>query len=187
MSKQPSWNYELIAAMSAVFIGACALLVSILQTRMMLQQNSASIWPSVSWGLSVNIDGTKGMGNFELYAENKGVGPAIIEHVALLYKNKTFPEDSIINITFDKIISFSQKDNTMLIRQASLNGSILASNERKYLFHAEIRNGGDSLAQQFLQAMYRKDLDIMICYSDVYKRRWIVRDQNKVTKTRKCL
>lgn len=184
MRHKLQWNYEFITAVAAVFIGACALVVSIVQTRVMLRQQRASVWPIVNWGISVHMDSNQNMGDFEIYAENKGIGPAVIQQVILIYKNQRFPEDSIMKITTGKMMNFQGK--TMHLDQQNLTGAVLGANEQQSLIRADLGSGGDSLANQFLQAIYKKELDIIICYQNMYEEKWSVHDQNKVREVNNC-
>lgn len=184
MSTKRTWNYELISALAAVFIGACALITSVIQTQVMLKQQDASVWPVVHWGYKANINNVNRTGNFELYAENKGVGPAIIEQIRFVYDQKSYPEDSLINIVFHKILKV--RDLTADIDRATLEGSIIAPNERVSILKVGINEQGDEITQYFLTQVQENQLDIKICYKNIYEKAWQVTRQVQVYKICHC-
>ena len=75
---------ELILAGSAIFIGLCAFVVSIYQTRVleeqatvMQEQKHASVWPRLL------VARNTGPGQCTIFIRNEGVGPAQINYVEI--------------------------------------------------------------------------------------------------------
>jgi hypothetical protein len=68
--KKRSLSPEMIAAISAVVIGVCAIAVSLYETTLIRQQLKGSVWPNVEVGFSYNEAG------FRYFLSNTGVGPA---------------------------------------------------------------------------------------------------------------
>lgn len=72
---------EMITALAAVFIGVCAIAVSLYETTLMRQQLKGSVWPHLSVGHSYNNDG------FRYLVSNDGVGPARIQYAIIRVDN----------------------------------------------------------------------------------------------------
>lgn len=72
--RRRSLSAEMIAAISAVVIGVCAIAVSLYETTLIRQQLKGSAWPNIEVGFSYNEAG------FRYFMSNSGVGPARIRH-----------------------------------------------------------------------------------------------------------
>jgi hypothetical protein len=66
---------EMITAISAVFIGICAIGISLYETSLIRQAQKGTVWPFLGGGYSYNADG------FSYLMENAGVGPAKIKYI----------------------------------------------------------------------------------------------------------
>ena len=68
---------EMIVGVSAVFIGVCALIVSIYETRLMRQQQQAAVLPILELGRSHYVTGAdEDNWRLSLHTSNVGIGPA---------------------------------------------------------------------------------------------------------------
>ena len=69
---------EMLVATSAVFIGVCALAVSLYETTLMREEQRASVLPIVELGRShYTRDDSKDKWRLSLHAENVGIGPGV--------------------------------------------------------------------------------------------------------------
>lgn len=68
---------EMITAISAMFIGVCALAVSLYEASLIREHQRASVWPNVELGYTYNQDG------LSMIIANTGIGPARIRHLAV--------------------------------------------------------------------------------------------------------
>ena len=75
---------EKILTFTAIFISILALVVSILQTRIMQKQSKAAVWPSLSNGQGLGPD------YYRYSISNDGVGPAIVKDFVFTYKDTSF-------------------------------------------------------------------------------------------------
>lgn len=75
-------NFELWLTVSAVVISVCALVVSVVQTRIAREQQHASVWPYLQLREEPMDD------NLTIYLENNGVGPAIVKRVEVHFQNQ---------------------------------------------------------------------------------------------------
>ena len=72
---------EMLVGLSAVFIGICALAVSLYEAKLMREEQRSSVLPIVELGRSYFTRGEMGADNewrLLLHAENVGIGPAVI-------------------------------------------------------------------------------------------------------------
>jgi hypothetical protein len=67
----------MITAISAIFIGICAIGISLYETALIRQAQKGTVWPFIGCGYSYNADG------FSYLMENAGVGPAKIGYIFL--------------------------------------------------------------------------------------------------------
>lgn len=66
----------MIVALSAVLIGICALVVSVVQVRIMREEQHASVWPRLVLAQSYS-QGRR----FGVVVSNPGIGPAVVKSV----------------------------------------------------------------------------------------------------------
>jgi|GEM_PF-3636061 hypothetical protein len=185
MATKQHWNYELIAAMAAVFIGICALITSVVQTQIMLKQQAASVLPIAQWTWSANINALDSTGTFELQVVNKGIGPALIEQVRILYQGEQLPQDSLPKLLFFKLLKYSDDSLTDYF-WTSVDGIVLTAGEKVAMFKTNLPRDGFHLAQRFHHLYQTEKIDLVICYKDVYGKRWQVRRESKITTARDC-
>lgn len=178
-SKKSIWNLQNLATFTAVFISVCALVVSVMQTRIMKQQQEASVWPFVRWSIARGWSNDT-TGIFKIIVSNSGVGPAIIEKVVVRYNYKEYKADEI-----------QLAINTMM--KDCFNGSLSSSNMEaveqlvlsagQSLRYIEIVDPKEAcqLAKSF-DSEERKiqDFDIIITYRDVYHNRWTINGMSKI-------
>lgn len=185
MATKRNWNYELIAAMAAVFIGACALITSVIQTRVMLKQQSVSVLPIVQWSISINSNSVDSTGTFELHLVNKGVGPALIEQVSILYQGKQMLEDSLAKLAFNTLLDYPSGQLVSYF-WTTVEGTVLMAGEDVAMFKTTRPRDGFLLAETFAKAYNDKTLDLIICFKDVYGKMWQVRQEKKIIPLKNC-
>ena len=95
--KKPIFNAEKFLSISALVVGACALTVSIIQTRIFHEQQEMSVLPYLQYDIwtGLYINRNDSVGAFSIHVENSGVGPAIIERIDLNYAGKTYKGTAI--------------------------------------------------------------------------------------------
>lgn len=144
----------MIVALSAVVLGLCALVVSVVQVRMMHEQQHASAWPRL-----VVMPSATGDGIF-ISVRNPGIGPALIQHVKVLVDDSATttwegtlaellpgraPTEFVWSTIGDRIIPPGEEVRVLSIASAETASMILAEAER---------------------------VAIEICYCSVYDRCW---------------
>ena len=79
-------NIELHLSLSATFLSLAALIVSIFQTKIAREQQQKSVLPYLQ------IRHEMANNNLDIILENKGVGPAFIRGLHIVYKNEPAPD-----------------------------------------------------------------------------------------------
>lgn len=153
-------------AITAIIVSSCALVVSIVQTKIMKDQKAASSWPFVQWNLirGWNNDST---GVFKIVINNKGIGPAIIEKLEYQFNNKSYKAYQLENFIADISKPFIVKE-LKNYSVSYIQGSVLAPNESINHFESI-----DSLDAMILAKNIKEsDFNIIINYRDVYGNKW---------------
>jgi hypothetical protein len=82
-----SFSTDRIVSLSAMVVGVSSLFVTVYQTHLMRQAQSASALPYLMVGVQSNSEGAY------LTLSNKGLGPALLESVRIRHEGRTFDED----------------------------------------------------------------------------------------------
>jgi hypothetical protein len=158
-----------VATVVAVVLSLVAISISVLEVSTMRMQQKASVWPYLQ------ISGRYVDNRYSIVLENKGVGPALIQDLALFVDDKEAGR-------FDKIIEdLVGKENAFgydKYRVSNPNGSVVSSREKIELISVPLKefNGSDNdftpgimFAQQSA-----KRLNLSICYCSIYEDCWQV-------------
>ena len=161
-----------VIAIGVTFISVCALIVSILQTRIMSEQRAlmheqakVSVWPRLSLGISKGHRLEDGqIKNYAIVISNNGVGPAIISGVRISYDGQT------VSNWWDLFDQFELTDSVnTFINKSGISNSIFKSGEVD-----EVLDLSDNLP--LAQSFYEKSdkLKIEILYKSIYGDQWQV-------------
>ena len=152
---------DMIAALSAVLIGICALGVSLYQAAIMREQSAlmreqqrASVWPNVAVENSYDGDA------FELRLVNTGVGPARIGPVLV-----TFDHEPIQGWT-ELIRRVHPAQQRISYYHSKVGDRVIPARDFERVFAAS-----DSAVADSLQTHIER-LGIELCYCSVYDECW---------------
>lgn len=81
------WSTDRIVSLSAMAVGVCSLFLTLYQTYLTREAQSASVLPYLAFGITMNDDGAY------LTLRNDGVGPARLESVRVHFKGQTTETD----------------------------------------------------------------------------------------------
>ena len=81
------WNTDKIVSLSAMAVGIGSLVIILYQTKLMREQQRASVMPYLMMAVQSNKDTTY------LTLRNAGIGPALLDDVRVHYKGKDYPLD----------------------------------------------------------------------------------------------
>ncbi len=165
-AKKSKLSPEMITAISAVFIGLCAIGISLYETSLIRQAQKGSVWPALGGGYSYNQDG------FSYLLENAGVGPAIIEYIILTVDGEPIE-------TWDQYFDKLEVDiNNYLVTQAS--GRIVSPQSKLDILYIPPQRNIDHIAQE------QARVDVEICYCSVYEDCWIVTMNERAKEVSSC-
>jgi hypothetical protein len=81
------WSTDRIVSLSAMAVGICSLFITLYQTYLTRQAQSASVLPYLAFGITSNDDGAF------VTLRNDGLGPARLESVRVHFRGKTSETD----------------------------------------------------------------------------------------------
>ena len=81
------WSTDRIVSLSAMAVGVCSLFITLYQTYLTREAQSASVLPYLAFGLTSTNDGAY------LTLRNDGLGPARLESVRIHFKGETTDAD----------------------------------------------------------------------------------------------
>ncbi|WP_263785757.1 hypothetical protein [Salinibacter grassmerensis] len=154
---------QTMIGLSAVLLSLCGLFVSIYETRLMRQEQWASVWPRVSVGPSLNTRSD----TVEIKVRNSGIGPARIRAARIEHEGK---QKANWQDLLESVGQPGASRNFGLI-----NRQVLSPGEDEVIFTAvsdsSERNpkGLPPLAQEILDG----DVDLVLCYCSAYDECWI--------------
>ena len=149
-------NTDRILSLTAILIGMMTLVVYFIQTRLIIDQQHAGVWPCVEITGTNYGDGSGVNEVFKVNVTNKGIGPAIIKKVELKFRGKIYHDFSDVFFIANGNYNFGR---------SSLEGRTMASNEMLNPIQIELSKEGHKFAQLF----YNHDsLECKVYYQSVY-------------------
>jgi hypothetical protein len=185
MAKRKIWNVEIMVGLTAIIVSISALVVSVMQTRIMREQQYAAVIPMLQYYFTNSeTDNENRKAKFEFTVVNKGIGPAIIKNAQFVYKGKVYDESERSRLTADMIgdslpyyFTYSSigKGAVMQSGDAFKVWQLDTWSENNYKLEKEMREAGG-----------KGDFDFWICYEDVYKNAWIVHQFTESIECKSC-
>lgn len=153
-------NADKILAICAIIVSACALAVSIYQTRILSQEKDASVWPylriSQSWGQDY----------FIVSISNDGIGPAIIQDMFYEFHDSTF-------YRIQNLVRFVIKEDGRIDRlplaysNIEVAGTAIKAGESKEIMKITEMEGISEILLDHIE-----QIDLTIEYCSIYKNCW---------------
>jgi hypothetical protein len=184
VKKHKFWNIEIIVGIMATIVSICALVVSVTQTRIMREQQYAQVWPNLTYGIwSANtfVDSTA---EFEFHLNNKGVGPAIIKDIKIKYKNDIFEDDERQKF-FQKLIGDTLNFIPHGFGSVQKNKVMLAGEDHTMWTFKRSKTSKEVL-EGLWNAGSNQDIDVVICYQNIYGQKWIVHNSTETEECKDC-
>ena len=156
-----------LLAISAVFLSLAALVVAIFQTAILREQQRASAWPHLQYGISM-LDG-----DYAMRLGNNGVGPAIVREVAIDFDGRAYPS---LKAVFDAEVRRASEIDTLDYGHYFWGlepGDVLAIQQEIDLFRVVNSPAAAGLVAETFTA---PRLHLAIRYADVYGNEWLLRD-----------
>lgn len=174
----------MMVAAASIFVGFCALAITAVQTYIMREQQHASVWPSVSFGTgNSNVNDRDSTANFEVLIWNKGIGPAIIKDLKIIYRGIMY-EDWQRQDVFQAMTGTREHvpfgfasvgKNRVMQAGEVIQWCQFSSSPKSYKVIKAMENGA------------REDFDLIIFYSDIYGHTWVTRRYDRTEECDDCM
>lgn len=149
---------DMVVALSAVLIGLCALGISLVQVRIMREEQHASVWPRLVVSQSYSQGSRLG-----ILVGNPGIGPAVIRSVAATVDGEPQPDwVSLLN-------TLAGEDRPWSLSASFIRGRVVPAGAM--ITTIQVNDSG--LADHIQAELDRVGLEV--CYCSVYDRCWITR------------
>ena len=150
-------NTDRILSVTAMLIGVATFSIYLVQTRLIIDQQHANVWPCVL--VAYNNSGERqGKESFEVTVKNKGIGPAIVKRVDILYKGKRYE-------SFGDLFRLV-KPQEMEWMNSGLEGVTMSPSEEIKPIQIPLSEAG----VRFTKLMYSGEVKVKIYYQSVYKK-----------------
>lgn len=149
---------EMFVAGSALLVSICALVVSVLEARMIRTETTASVWPRVTMGN--NYLNNEGQPTYELTFTNVGVGPALIRSV-------TVELDGEVVHSWGNVLEVLDNPEAVGFQYNTINRAIITPGTRR----STLRVGGDAAVA--LSGAWSSDrFRVTLCYCSILDDCW---------------
>lgn len=172
----------MIAAMSAVVIGACALVVAFFEVRIMRADQRASVLPMVEFNRKTLRTDSDALGEDETVtqlaftAENVGIGPASVVDF------RVFVDGRPTTTWGDAVRELLGRDESIKYSNSTIMGRVIPAGRTIDMFSMS----GTELTSYVNANIDR--LEIEACYCSVFNECWTVSDQDfgTISEVAKC-
>jgi hypothetical protein len=173
MSEQRSWNSliraDLIIALCALLISSLACAASVLQTRAIAQQLSATVWPYLDFTTSTsNNTGNAGphvQDETTISVTNDGLGPAIIKSAGVTIDARRL---STLDAAITALVPNRKRVNGTTSVSNITVGSVIRAGQTIVLMDMK----GIGFARPLREHL--SQVDVPICYCSLLQTCWIV-------------
>lgn len=154
-------NPEMVVGVSAVFIGICALVVSLYEARLMREEQRAAVLPILELGRSHYVTGdNEERWRLSLHASNVGIGPARVLDFRVTVDGRPQP-------TWGAAMrSLLGVDRDIRYGQSSINGRTLPPDREVIMFNLSDEGLAPAIVSEFDR------LDFAACFCSVFDECW---------------
>jgi len=149
-----------LVPISAFIVSLCAIIISIIEVRVMDEQKKASVWPITYSSRTTHSVTDIDKSSFFINVTNSGVGPAIIKYVEVKFDGKIIK-------TWDEMLQNIEKDTELNVSQSVLTNNVILPGEE----HHPLEVYG-KLADKLNRDTKR--IRLKICYCSIYEECWIL-------------
>ncbi len=155
------FSADRIVSVSAIMISLMTLVVLIFQTNMIREQQQNSVFPYLMIG-----NQGYGMANYKLVLTNRGIGPAIVESVEILYQDSVYQMD-LPGFLYDHVESVDTLNH--LYHSNFYPGMLIPAEETINIL--EVDNDKDE-AIALISMLQALDFEMSIKYKSIYNQHW---------------
>ncbi|MBX2878123.1 MAG: hypothetical protein KTR30_38745 [Saprospiraceae bacterium] len=164
-----SWNTDRILGLSAMMISLLTLIIFVYQTNIMRKQSRLSVTPRLSFNQQENINDS--LYTYKNNMVNKGLGPAIIESVTIIYKGERI--DLRFSDFFEEHFPQYKKFAAMESDTRLSKGSTLTAGESVNFFTIVAPVKTVEAFRDYLEVDNDNlPFDIEVIYRSIYEERW---------------
>jgi hypothetical protein len=166
----------LLVGTAAILLSLAALVVSVVQTRILAAQQRAAVWPRLQLDMSHLDD------NFSVVLSNAGVGPAIVRSVEMRVHGRAYPtmwrlaQSEVMPAMGDRL------DATPRFYSDVVPGAVLRPGDET---NPLLTQRNETLARRLTALTADTSFHARIGYSDVYGACWML-DNDTVRAAGRC-
>ena len=170
--KKTTWDTDRIIGLSVMMISLLTLFIFIYQTNIMRAQSRLSVTPLLSFNQAESI--TDSTYRIKCSIKNKGLGPALVESVTILYKGERIELRfaDFFETYFGKFTQYANLESETHLSK----GTVLSAGEAVNFFTVSVPI---SDLQEFLDyAGFDENdppFDVEVVYTSVYREKWSVK------------
>lgn len=165
-------NTDKIIGLSAMLISLLTLIIFIYQTNIIREQSRLSVTPRIAFNTS--LDTPDSISIFSYFIVNKGLGPAIIESIEIVYNEKRYKLDfqDFVKNVFPKFNDYGNVIQNMSLE----SGVTLSEKESLKFFTFKFKAEKTEAFFKYLKVKQNGKLpfDIEVIYSSIYGEKWKV-------------
>ncbi len=156
---EPSIKRLPLVSFAALVLSVLALMVSVLEVSAIREDQRVQVWPYMTVASSFGPNG------YSLEAINKGIGPARVRTMEVLFDGKPVDDiDKLIVDTVGEDDAFSYD----LYRTSNIAQSVMSADERATLFAVPWED-----RTRRLSSVWHGRLSVRVCYCSVYDDCWM--------------
>ena len=150
----------MIVGIAAIVVSVMTMFVYIFQAGIMMDQQHMSVWPYLEW--SSTYISTPDEQEFYMDVINKGVGPARVKDVKIIFEGKKYDDYTTL---LQELFGKTRHDSLWIITDG-VNNRVMAPGEQIRVFHVKNRNGAR------IPDVDTVPLTYSICYCSIYDDCW---------------
>lgn len=165
VKKKRGIKAEMLVGVSAVFIGVCALFVSLYEANLMRAEQRSSVLPILELARSYYVtseEDAQGKWRLSFHAENVGIGPARIMDFKVTVDGQAYPT------WHDALEALVESDNDIYGGQSTINGRTIPAERMVTMFQLDTTE----VAREIVAGMNAGRLNFEACYCSVFDECW---------------
>ena len=183
VKKKRGIQAEMLVGISAVFIGLCALFVSLYEAKLMREEQRSSVLPILELARSYYArsgDDADGRWRLTFHAENVGIGPARVLDFKVTVDGVAYSTWS------DALEALVDEDVEIAGGQSTINGRTIPAERMITMFDLDTAG----VAREIVEGMNSGRLNFEACYCSVFDECWKTdyqADLNSARPVQQCL
>lgn len=177
VKKKRGIQAEMLVGVSAVFIGVCALFVSLYEAKLMRAEQRSSVLPILELARSYyarSNDDEQGKWRLTFHAENVGIGPARVLDFKVTVDGQAYPT------WHEALEALVDEDVEIFGGQSTINGRTIPAERMVTMFDLDTAD----VAREIVEGMNDGRLNFEACYCSVFDECWTTNYQTDLAAAR---